>query len=141
MLKSKANPGQSGLSVEADAVARCCRRQQTRQRPEACVARALQIAVFVGSRACGQSQITGLPRQGHRECETVWGERQVEVARGEAGPCSGEHAPVAIAITQRLQQPVEVGLLASDHVLDVSGARVILRMVGRRDEGQGFRFS
>src|SRR5256885_3355727 len=102
--------------------------------PEPCSGR-----LSPGSKACGQAPIPGL--FGHRHCkgEAVRGKGQREVVGRKAGPGSAAHAPVALALAERLQETIQIRMLAVNHRLDVARARVVLRVIGGGDDRERFR--
>src|SRR5438046_9364297 len=91
--------------------------------------------------AGAQSEVAGLANARPGEVEHVGRQREVEVARWEAGPRTAHRPSVALAGAQRGEQRVEVWSLAADQRLHVAGARVVLWMVGRSDEREGGRSS
>src|SRR5438093_10855902 len=96
-----------------------------------------------GSKACGQPEVPVRVRvrvlalDRHRELEAVGRESEVEIGRWKAGPLPTARPAVAIAVTEGLQQPLEVGVLAADDRFPEGRAGMVLGVVGRRDERHG----
>src|SRR5437660_2637145 len=74
------------------------------------------------------------PGRGHREIEAVGGERQLDVGGWKARPLACHNLAVALALTKRLEQRVDVELDTAQGRLDVPRAGVVFREVGRRDQ-------
>lgn len=75
----------------------------------------------------------------HRKVETVLREAQIQVRCRETGPATAARTRVALAVTEWLQEEIKVRLLAAQEALHIFRAGVILRVVGRGEQGQKAR--